>query len=291
MKKSIQDLKFHYKSSEGSETYQIMLSCPSIPKKRIDQFKLIFSEYHETIFQLYVDNKLKDEVIFFGYYSQPKKKGFMESKKKIDSSKRYLEEDKYEDWSKNPILSCNLNRKEKLKVYRVNKYNVKFSFFINDQIVYKEKSFNRSWKWRDPKPSRELISKEKFIRKKGFMESKETLTVSQDNDSGWRRLGFGLCFIIFVGYKFFSGSSKEYKPFFCNYVDGVLNNPNLLDKDNPLKINDPCEEGQSKYKKYINNEFSNEKECNIFIEDYGNTKDMKITYPSEKWMIGCDKKW
>ncbi len=73
MKKSIQDLKFHYKSSEGSETFQIMLSCPSIPKKITDQFKF-FSEYHETIFQLYVDNKLKDEVIFLGYSSQQKKK-------------------------------------------------------------------------------------------------------------------------------------------------------------------------------------------------------------------------
>ena len=112
------------------------------------------------------------------------------------------------------------------------------------------------------------------------MESKETTTIPKDNDISWLGL-VSICVVIFVGYKFFSGSSKEFKPYFCNWVDGELGT-----------LSKPCEEGgQSRFKKYINYKFDNENECNIYIGDLGSTDEMKRKYPTSKWMIGCDKKW
>ena len=91
--------------------------------------------------------------------------------------------------------------------------------------------------------------------------------------------------IIFISNNLKAGI-LNYKPFFCNYVDGVLNNQNLLE------TGDPClEGGESQYKIYVNKKFLSKKKCNSYIEEYGNTKSMKSMYPSEKWMIGCDKKW
>ena len=83
-----------------------------------------------------------------------------------------------------------------------------------------------------------------------------------------------------------SSGILNHKPFFCNFDDGVLKNPNLI------KTGDPCMDGgSSKYKFYIDKKFINKDECNTFIEDYGSSEEMKKKYPTDKWMIGCDKKW
>ena len=83
-----------------------------------------------------------------------------------------------------------------------------------------------------------------------------------------------------------NGGILNHKPFFCNYYDGVLKNPNLLE------TGDPCLEGGSgKYKFYIDKKFMNKNECNIFIEDYGSSEEKKNKYPTDKWIVGCDKKW
>ena len=153
------------------------------------------------------------------------------------------------------------------------------TFFINDKFIFKEKSLLRSWSWKNENKS-ELISTEKFPKKKEFIESKENPTLPKDNDISWLGL-VSICVVIFVGYKFFSGSSKEFKPYFCNWVDGELGT-----------LSKPCEEGgQSRFKKYVNYKFDNENECNIYIGDLGSTDEMKRKYPTSKWMIGCDKKW
>ena len=78
----------------------------------------------------------------------------------------------------------------------------------------------------------------------------------------------------------------NYKPFFCNYIDGVINNPDIIE------TGEPClEGGESKYKVYINKKFLKKEICSAYIEEYASTKKMKSMYPHHKWMIGCDKKW
>ena len=92
--------------------------------------------------------------------------------------------------------------------------------------------------------------------------------------------------ILFISVATLKAGIINYKPYFCNYVDGVLNNPNLLE------TGDPClEGGPSIYKKYVNKKFLSKEKCNVYIDEYGDTDSMKSRYPSEKWMIGCDKKW
>tara|TARA_X000000950_G_C13827326_1_gene624579 strand:- start:349 stop:651 length:303 start_codon:yes stop_codon:yes gene_type:complete len=91
---------------------------------------------------------------------------------------------------------------------------------------------------------------------------------------------------LFLISNYVNGGVLNHKPFLCNYDDGVLKNPNLLE------TGDPCiENGPSKYKFYIDKKFLNINECNIFIDDYASTEGMKNKYPTDKWMIGCDKKW
>ena len=62
----------------------------------------------------------------------------------------------------------------------------------------------------------------------------------------FRKLNF-ISIIIFFNITLLKAGIINYKPYFCNYVDGVLNNPNLLE------TGDPClEGGPSIYKKYVN---------------------------------------
>ena len=92
---------------------------------------------------------------------------------------------------------------------------------------------------------------------------------------------------------FMSGSSnaffkKDVKAFFCNFQEGVYNNPDIG------KTGDPCMEGgSSRYKFYIGGKFKAKEEdaCMEFIEDYADTPEMLKKYPTSAWMIGCDNKW
>lgn len=286
-------------NSSEKQTKQIVYNHESKQiRYEVDLEKDLVKKFKQTELHLrvYYDNKLIDQL-----YIDTSKIDILDNKKSsVDGLNSIFETHDgiklfrpftgkdSKEFFKNPLLIGKINDKEYLKVYSTGLFTGRVSFFINDKLVFKEKSFGRSWSLKK-ETKRGLISKQEFIKKKGFMESKETSTVSQDNGSGWMGL-VGLCFIIFVGYKFFSGSLKEYKPFFCDWKSGVLYNPNPI-KDDSLEVSKPCEEGQSIYKKYIDYEFSNIKECNKFIGDYGNTNEMKIKYPSGKWIIGCDKKW
>jgi len=93
--------------------------------------------------------------------------------------------------------------------------------------------------------------------------------------------------LLFVGsaYAFFK---KDVKAYFCNFEEGVFNNPDLG------KTGDPCMEGgPSKYKFYLGGKFKAKEEdaCMDFIEEYADTPEMLRKYPTSAWMIGCDDKW
>jgi len=95
-----------------------------------------------------------------------------------------------------------------------------------------------------------------------------------------------LSFLISLSaYAFFK---KDVKAYFCNYQEGIFNNPDLG------KTGDPClEGGPSKYKFYIGGKFKAKEEdaCMEFIEEYADTAEMLRKYPSNAWMIGCDSSW
>jgi len=100
-------------------------------------------------------------------------------------------------------------------------------------------------------------------------------------------LGILVIFFIFCGsaYAFFN---KDVKAYFCNYEEGIYNNPDLA------KTGDPCMNGgPSKYKFYLGGKFKakDEDACMEFIEEYADTPEMLKKYPVSAWMIGCDDKW
>ena len=81
-------------------------------------------------------------------------------------------------------------------------------------------------------------------------------------------------------------NAKDYKPYLCNYKVGVLENPNVG------KQGDPClTKGESPVKFYVNMKFKNRDICTDEIKRATSTPEMLRKYPSNAWMVGCDKRW
>lgn len=91
--------------------------------------------------------------------------------------------------------------------------------------------------------------------------------------------------LVIFPYKIYAGI-VNHKPYYCNYHEGIFNNPNLAE------TGDVCTEGgTSQYKFYLDKKFTSFEKCMSYIEEHGNTADSKRRYPTDKWMIGCDKNW
>ena len=81
-------------------------------------------------------------------------------------------------------------------------------------------------------------------------------------------------------------SAKDYKPYLCNYKVGVLENPNVG------RQGDPClTKGESAVKFYIHKKYKNRDICTDEIKRATSTPEMLRKYPSNAWMVGCDKRW